>query len=79
MSTSVGNVTAYKNSALCVAGTEYGIGDTIPMITYTHNNTETTLENVTLTKVEYEQITITTTTGSTTCINTKTITNISKE
>lgn len=45
MFTTVGKPTTYHNQALCVAGTEYGIGDTIPYIKYKKGESENNLQN----------------------------------
>ena len=45
MFTTVGRPTTYHNQALCVAGTEYGIGDTIPYIKYKKGESENNLQN----------------------------------
>lgn len=59
MFTTVGKPTTYHNQALCVAGTEYGIGDTIPYIKYKKSESEDTLHNTILHTVNNGSITVT--------------------
>lgn len=59
MFTTVGRPTTYHNQALCVAGTEYGIGDTIPYIKYKKGESENNLQNAILHTVNNGSIIVT--------------------
>lgn len=79
MQTSVLQPTTYHNQALCVAGIEFGIGDTIPYISYKANNLENVIKNAVLTEVGNGSITVKNHTGEKICMSTKEITEINEE
>lgn len=77
MQSMIGKPITYHNQALCAAGTEYAIGDTIPYLTYKDNSgIENAIKNLILLEVKNGSILVQHYTGEKLKINTNDITQI---